>query len=306
MASDRDTACITFADVYAANKIKYLRLKYASSCKIGGGSTGSKIKTYIFGDSFVGPFTLIKNNEVYVHKFKGATAKGLTKPSNENKKFIEDILLKRSDPPKCIVFNFGNVDVHLSFYYNIFVKNESTFGHTNMVSDSSIKIFASNIAKKYVDFIKQFDAKHIYIITPMYSPINDDNIVESLIRYKSVHSTIKDRLNKQQIDLYFNRTIRNKVVDSFCRSVKKSVSGTKIEVVDLNPIVSQNGTIKKEYVDFAAYNIHLRWGPLIKEYSKIFGRCGIKEKYINDLEKTEKLYEEYKLKELEKYNEYVD
>jgi hypothetical protein len=44
--------------------------------------------TLIFGDSFIGPFSLIKDNNLKLYKFKGATMKGLGKYDNENRKKI--------------------------------------------------------------------------------------------------------------------------------------------------------------------------------------------------------------------------
>lgn len=41
---------------------------------------------HIFGDSFIGPFNLIDDNNIKIHKFKGATMKGLLNKNNENRK----------------------------------------------------------------------------------------------------------------------------------------------------------------------------------------------------------------------------
>lgn len=38
------------------------------------------MSTFIFGDSFVGPFTLLDDKNIHIYKFKGATMKGITKP----------------------------------------------------------------------------------------------------------------------------------------------------------------------------------------------------------------------------------
>lgn len=46
-------------------------------------------KGYVFGDSFVKIFNLCKNRGMSVYKYKGATMKGLTNPSNRNRKHIE-------------------------------------------------------------------------------------------------------------------------------------------------------------------------------------------------------------------------
>jgi hypothetical protein len=42
--------------------------------------------TLIFGESFIGSFSLIKDNNLKLYKFKGATMKGLGKYDNKNRK----------------------------------------------------------------------------------------------------------------------------------------------------------------------------------------------------------------------------
>jgi hypothetical protein len=49
-----------------------------------------------------------------VLKLKGATLKGLCRSSNPNRMNLQNFLRNCSTPFKCALFNFGQVDLHLS------------------------------------------------------------------------------------------------------------------------------------------------------------------------------------------------
>ena len=69
-----------------------------------------------FGDSFVRLFGLVKHREVRLQAFKGASAKGLTRETNENREQIEKVMAVHP-AAQMAVFVFGNVDVHLSWFW---------------------------------------------------------------------------------------------------------------------------------------------------------------------------------------------
>ena len=98
-----------------------------------------------FGDSFVRIFTLVNHPEIFVKAYKGASAKGLTKDGNENR---EDILTSLNEHPstQAAVFVFGNVDVHMSYYY-------CKHGRSPPESPNFAKI-----AGDYVDFVASLPA----------------------------------------------------------------------------------------------------------------------------------------------------
>ena len=117
----------------------------------------------IFGDSFIGPFKLIKDKNIKIFKYKGATMKGITKINNENRL---DILnqIKNNKKPKCIIFNFGQVDLYFSYYYKKFVEKK------NFIMKSSIN--------NYVEFIKNLNCNDCNkIIINVYPTTLDDEYV---------------------------------------------------------------------------------------------------------------------------------
>jgi hypothetical protein len=79
-------------------------------------------KILIFGDSFSNTFKSFKDPNIKVFTYKGATAKGLTKINNENRKDILKNINKDPNFKGCLIFVFGNVDLHLSYYYNLLLK----------------------------------------------------------------------------------------------------------------------------------------------------------------------------------------
>ena len=66
------------------------------------------MSTYVFGDSFIGPFKLIADKNIKIYKFKGATLKGLTKENNENRIKIEDVVTQANKKGviNCMIFIF--------------------------------------------------------------------------------------------------------------------------------------------------------------------------------------------------------
>ncbi|RXK42357.1 hypothetical protein M231_00347 [Tremella mesenterica] len=87
----------------------------------------------IFGESFVGPFTLFRDRDRIIKKFKGASAKGLNNPKSTLK--VADELLSSlfihfsSDllsEPRYALLIFGNVDLQINYLYNLETKPLTT------------------------------------------------------------------------------------------------------------------------------------------------------------------------------------
>ena len=110
------------------------------------------IKAIFFGDSFIKLFSLLNDYtdkvfqepaQIEVHKYKGGTAKGLCREGNENAKSIQSIIKKDGySNLERLVFCFGSVDVHLSYYYKKFVED-------NELTRQDVQ----QIAREFVDFV---------------------------------------------------------------------------------------------------------------------------------------------------------
>jgi hypothetical protein len=125
---------------------------------------------YIFGDSFIGPFKLFQDNNLKIHKFTGATAKGLLKQNNPNRQKIISLLTNNKDI-SCAIFNFGQVDIYFSYFYKKYVKKE--------------RFMMDSLAKKYIEFIKSINCNNCQkIVMAIYPPVVEDKyMLDSLVHY---------------------------------------------------------------------------------------------------------------------------
>lgn len=81
----------------------------SKSSSLSAASAPSRDKEVIFfGDSFIRMFTLVKNRDIRVEAFKGASAKGLTRDGNQNRDKIIGLVQKVR--PKRVIFCFGRYD----------------------------------------------------------------------------------------------------------------------------------------------------------------------------------------------------
>lgn len=81
-------------------------------------------RSFVIGDSFIGIFTLLnKNANMKVLKVKGGTLKGFSREGNDARVTIQR-LLESPVPFQCGLFGFGQVDMNLSFYYDLIVKQQ--------------------------------------------------------------------------------------------------------------------------------------------------------------------------------------
>eukprot|EP01084_Bolivina_argentea_P261836 442636_1 len=213
----------------------------------------------IFGDSFVGPFTLIQHQFLKVYRFSGATLKGITKPDNKNRTFIVNELKKFNNQIKALIFVFGNVDLHLSFYYKVLQLNKA-FSIRNSICE-------------YVSFIKDLSVDCKKIVLNVYpSPIKSKNIINSLLLYRSItdyeinkyHNNIQWRA---EIKPYFSAESRTKRYLEF-KSHLKTQSGSNGIIFWDTAFVLENNVVKQEFLDISKYNIHLRWEPQMKHLTK--------------------------------------
>ncbi|WVW85350.1 hypothetical protein I302_107388 [Kwoniella bestiolae CBS 10118] len=100
----------------------------SSSNPSNGYSSGPSL--YVYGDSFVGPFKLLREDSVRVQTFKGSSAKGLNNP-NSIKQVSKDLLPiingLLAPPPyaympsggRWVMLIFGNVDLQINYLWQL-------------------------------------------------------------------------------------------------------------------------------------------------------------------------------------------
>ncbi|OEU05740.1 hypothetical protein FRACYDRAFT_266977 [Fragilariopsis cylindrus CCMP1102] len=201
-------------------------------------NTTDNIQAIFFGDSFIKLFGLLNdfydkqslrrnssNHVIEVHKYKAASAKGLTKSQNENSIHILKTISRINDKlyPKLerLVFCFGSVDVHMSYYYKKYVQNDLNFNLDSL----------KQIAIDYIDFVVSLPIINnnntnnnavlkILIIGIYPSPLLDSNVGASLKAYGSLEtqqqveavnqSTDCVMYNRLQRVLIFNNTLKER------------------------------------------------------------------------------------------------
>lgn len=263
----------------------------------------------IFGDSFIGPFTLLKDKSLYIYKYKGASLKGITKDDNKNRKHIEFVLNKYKY--NCVLFNFGQVDINFSFFYDEYVQKKD-FDYKTAIEE-------------YVKFIKNLDCqgctKAIINVFPI--AIKEGDFIKSLKAYKIIES---DDIPANIIKKY-NYEYRWKLYLEYSSYLKQMCIKYGVYFIDMNKDLVWGKKVKKDFVNpVSFYNIHLNWEPLIPLIEKYFQGCGIKNyskennfnkyienkaKEIDEIKKDEKGYYIKKTKDkikivennIEKYGE---
>jgi hypothetical protein len=210
----------------------------------------------VFGDSFAKIFTLFKENIVKVYSYKGGTLKGLTKINNENRLSIEKII-KKNKKIKYVIFSFGQVDLNLSFYYDV-IKNN---GH---IPTDGGKYYAEYI-KLYVEWIANLPGIfNRIIISPYISPLSSEMTIKSQVNYGS--STKEDiEKYKEELDFCADDLIRLTRYYEYLYQIEQQCNTYKnLIYFNLNKyILNENLVLKKEFYDVSPYNMHIRWGPII-------------------------------------------
>lgn len=203
-------------------------------------------KVVFFGDSFVRMFGLIEHASLRVHAFKGASAKGLGRQQNENRRKITEIVQRA--PAERLVFLFGSVDIHLSYYYKKYTLKE---GEIDIVE----------IANNYVDFVASLpvQAHATRTIVGIYpSPLEDDVVALSLA---SMGSITEDLISTVGASDDSKLDARQERVQRFNQALKKQCQRCSLDYIDAfdDVLDPQKNTVKDIYRDVSDYNIHIVW-----------------------------------------------
>ena len=240
---------------------------------------GGNERICFIGDSFIRKFGLIKHRSIKVQGYKGASAKGLARTGNENREHIIKMLFganagEDQDPGPCsydrVVFNFGNVDVHLSYYYKLY-------------GSAKAKIDLVEIAQNYVDFVTSlFPARQdnnvgedeksnketaptptspkVIILGVYPSAPEDQHVAASLVSYGSLTQEEADTIPSEDT----LRNVRRARVDAFNTAMKEKIlafDNPNVEYADANDEITDptTGGIREAYRDVSDHNIHIVW-----------------------------------------------
>jgi hypothetical protein len=228
-------------------------------------------KYLYFGDSNIGMFSLSKNRNIKIRKYKGASARGLSKSDNPNR--IDIINNMNKIQPDCAVFNFGVVDLFFSVYHKLFESEKFELDD---------KKFVEIIVEGYANFLKDLSNKHkhtqFYVIMPHYHPVRVEDMPGCIYSYNSVSKDLV-LANINKLKPYTTRKYRNQLVDMFISNMNNHFRGmSKFHIINIMPEISTDGIIHDKYIisrKVSLYNIHLCWETTILHYLKPLKNCGL-------------------------------
>jgi len=114
---------------------------------------------------------------VEVVKFKGATAKGLTRAENANRQAL--LSLCQHNSYRAGFFSFGQVDIHFSFFFDLAKKKSVEIDNPQLLA----KMY-SDLATNYIDFVASLPNISKKIVLAVYpSPVDDDRVPRQLLHY---------------------------------------------------------------------------------------------------------------------------
>jgi len=252
----------------------------------------------VFGDSLIFFLRLIPTFKVF--KYAGKTLKGFGKKNEIYKDILKNI--KNRKNMEYVFFGFGGVDLHLSFYYDFFIK-KNNFNSISSIEKEWKKNINMNI-EQYVKNISEIktDAKKV-VLGVFPSPLKKKIIHHSLYFYIQLDYNSLDDKKKKLFDKLNETKYRIARLNYFNKILKRNCEKYGIIFKNHNNLIlNKDKKVKKELVDLAEYNIHLLHEPLLKILSKLpfYKKLGITKEVVDKLDKIFKQYLEDKKKEIEK------
>ncbi len=194
--------------------------------------------------------------------------------------------LNKKNNSKCLIFNFGNVDLYFSYYYKKFVKKE--------------RFMMESMIKNYVEFISNIDCNNCNkIILGIYpSVLQDKNVFNSLLSYGILSEETINSINEKEKEKVSKYKFRYNLYKKFNTLLKKYSKIYNINYIDFDEILlDKNKKVKKKFINPSSNRgIHLLWEPLIPILLKKINKCGIKNKYKFNLQKSLNKYIKNKIK----------
>ena len=202
------------------------------------------VKIVVFGDSFCNIFLTLKSFGVSIHKYKGATIRGLL---NKNDNYNKILSVLENNKYDIGIFVFGFVD--LNFYY---------YHKTYKTDNKDIFELILSYTKDYVDLIDSLpNIKKKIIINVMPSPIDNINFFKSIIIYGSLDENDIKKIEPIDYDIY----TRNKRTFDFNMQLEKYAKLNNIYFCNQyqNQIDSKYNLYDVFKLPHNKYNIHINF-----------------------------------------------
>ncbi|GAA5899221.1 uncharacterized protein JCM6883_005150 [Sporobolomyces salmoneus] len=232
-------------------------------------SYGAKLEVY--GDSFCSVFTLLGEDHVKVHKFKGASARGLNNPNSTLQAGPDIIRRIATTRPRYIVLQFGAVDLHINYLWQLKARGLQAIGPTEFVP-SIVNNFCSFLRDEIIPMANATGMK-VYI-AGVLPPVVEDHYLElSISKYlqksssTSTHGLLPLSSSSFPNDLATRHSLvklYNHLVSDFCARHPSCLSFVSINGY-LYSRSALTKKVSKNFVDVEdPLNIHLVWEHTIQ------------------------------------------
>ncbi|KAG8719244.1 hypothetical protein FRC08_003328 [Ceratobasidium sp. 394] len=252
------------------------------------------------GDSFVGPLTLLNRRRVYVKKFSGASAKGL---SNKNSLSQAGVLVTRlldNHKPEQLLLVFGQVDLHILYLW------KALKAQLDDSDPPSPRSWGATVLKAYTTFIQDdilprrqvVDSgylRNIFVASIIMPCVEDKHLDECVRKYRRREEEAAQTRDlrlvdcKVPTDIETRRTMVRQVntgLSTFCKD-------NEVRFVDINKhITAETGEVMPHVVDHDPTTIHVRWESTIGHWIEELAEAGLVEEDISaDIDATALQYE---------------
>ncbi|GAA6006652.1 hypothetical protein JCM10207_005005 [Rhodosporidiobolus poonsookiae] len=139
----------------------------------------------VFGDSFASVFTLL-GNKARVHKYKGASARGLNNPASTMQVGPDVLQQMSTSNAGAFLLLFGNVDLHINYLWQLKARGQAASSPSEWVQKVATD-YAAFLAQRIVPLAQRKGVK-VYVagVTP---PVVEDRYLEySAQKYLSKES----------------------------------------------------------------------------------------------------------------------
>ncbi|KZT54071.1 hypothetical protein CALCODRAFT_519630 [Calocera cornea HHB12733] len=295
-------------------------------------SNRSRTLLTIYGDSFVGPFTLLKS-KVNVCKYKGATAKGLNNEDSKSQTgtaMLEHLARTR---PETVLLIFGHVDIHVTYLYKVC---DSEMHQTEPPDpDTWVKTvfesYANYLREKILPRVAVLDhastcskgfglapasadsypfISTLYLSSVTMPVVPDSHLQRCNDKYNMpFHQVWRDAgvtlaQSRSPTDIATRRKMTadfNHMLEEFC--TEHSQWGG-VRYLDINPHITspETGDVLPKYLVLNPSTIHVVWETTIGHLVELLSDTGLTVRDITvDLESSFETYEHRKLNQMMRF-----
>ncbi|KAF8609213.1 hypothetical protein BDV93DRAFT_601914 [Ceratobasidium sp. AG-I] len=262
--------------------------------------SGHRHALVAFGDSFVGPLTLLKHRRVYVKKFSGASAKGLSNKNSLSQTGVLVAQLLDSHKPEQILLVFGHVDLHILYLWKALKAQldnsdpPTPQGWSVAVLNSYVAFIRDDILpRRLVDNTGYL--RKIFVASVIMPCVDDEHLDESVRKYqrREEDAVLTRDLRLVDSKVPTDLETRRVMVRQFNSSLSTFCNEHDVRFVDINKhITTDAGEVKPNIIDHDPTTVHVQWESTIGFWVEELADAGlVKSDIREDIDATATQYE---------------